>query len=131
MLKSTDVIKNDDGTYTVVGGNLNDGDKGIYVVAKKTRKRTGEKIGESLTIYSFFNARFGKKYDFKRLDEKGNPLSKEDARYDDRNYHHRGMYWNTKKDGTKIYASARDFGNYGHRKHEEIIRLCEQRGWWR
>src|SRR5690606_8711587 len=28
--ESTDVIKNDDGTYKVVGGNLNDNDKGIY-----------------------------------------------------------------------------------------------------
>jgi hypothetical protein len=37
--------------YKVVGGNRNS-DKGIYVVDEKG-KRTGEKIGEMLTEYSF------------------------------------------------------------------------------
>jgi RHS repeat-associated protein len=51
---STDVRKNQDGTYKVVGGNLNDNDRGIYVVDEKG-KRTGEKIGVSATISSFYN----------------------------------------------------------------------------
>jgi len=50
---STEVTANSDGTYTVVGGNANDGDNGIYVVDDKG-KRTGETIGVSLTSHSFF-----------------------------------------------------------------------------
>ncbi|UEG55319.1 hypothetical protein LLH06_10140 [Mucilaginibacter daejeonensis] len=38
---STDVIKNSDGTYTVVGGNIHDNDRNIYVV-DASGKRTGE-----------------------------------------------------------------------------------------
>jgi RHS repeat-associated protein len=56
---STEVTANGDGTYKVVGGNLDDGDKGIYVVAKNGNGelvRTGEKVGESLTTHSFYNA---------------------------------------------------------------------------
>lgn len=143
---STDVIKNADGTYKVVGGNLNDGDKGIYVLDKNGKR--GEKIGESLTMYSFYNAdkqdgknqtgwkgtidtksnesgslvvgfkskavdeyivtymmnaTDGKEYDFKR---KGDPES------NDRNEHHRGSLFGRKSDGTAVYASARDAGNY-------------------
>jgi hypothetical protein len=56
---STEVNKNEDGTYTVVGGKA-DGDKNIYVVDSKN-KRTGEVIGKSLTEYSF-------------LDEKGDAI---------------------------------------------------------
>ncbi|WP_450091406.1 hypothetical protein [Paenimyroides aestuarii] len=147
--ESTDVTKNDDGTYKVVGGNLNDNDKGIYVV-DSNGKRTGEKIGESLTMYSFynadswdaeegkkigwvgtidtkskesgklasnfiqkaettfigsymFNATDGKKFDFKRDN---------DAENNDRDFHHRGSLWNTKAEGPKVYATARDAGNY-------------------
>jgi hypothetical protein len=54
---------------------------------------------------------FREELDFKRLDESGTPLEETDPRYGDRNYHHRGMYWNTESDGDKIFASARDFGN--------------------
>ncbi|MGB8190271.1 MAG: RHS repeat-associated core domain-containing protein, partial [Chitinophagaceae bacterium] len=153
---STNVRKNADGTYTVVGGNLHDKDRGIYIV-DANGKRTGEKIGVSATMYSFYNADVhdpieqqgwkgtinpksmegvkwynskirnstpdlvgymmnasdGKKYDLKRLDPSGVPLTKTDARFNDRNYHHRGMYWNKEADGTPIYGSARDFGNTG------------------
>ncbi|MEM9547809.1 MAG: SpvB/TcaC N-terminal domain-containing protein [Bacteroidota bacterium] len=153
--QSTHVRDNGNGTYTVVGGDLNDGDKGIYVVDENS-KRTGEKIGVSATMYSFYNddaqdsedqqgwkgtidinsregmdffnskirnnepglfsymwnATSGEKYDLKRLDENGNQISEDDPRYDDRNYHHRGSYYNTDDNGNKIYASARDFGNY-------------------
>lgn len=151
---STDVVQKEDGTYKVVGGNLNDGDRGIYVV-DGDGKRTGEKIGNSATMYSFYNddkhdpvdqqgwkgtidvnstegsdfindirsnepglvnymanAISGGDYDLKRLDENGVPLSKNDERYNDREYHHRGSQYGTESDGTKIYGSARDFGNY-------------------
>lgn len=58
---SIDVVKNEDGTYKVVGGKA-DGDKNIYLVNNANDKeRTGEVIGESLTEYSF-------------LDEKGNAI---------------------------------------------------------
>jgi RHS repeat-associated protein len=50
---STDVNKNKDGTYTVVGGKV-DGDKNIYVVENKN-KRTGEVIGKTLTDHSFLD----------------------------------------------------------------------------
>lgn len=145
--KSTDVKDNGDGTYKVVGGNLKDGDKSIYVV-DANGKRTGEKIGESLTMYSFYNedkqdgsgqtgwkgtidtnsnesgrlvqgfmaeaenidildympnATDGRKYDFKRNGNEKN---------DDREKHHRGSVFSKKSDGTLVFASARDAGNY-------------------
>ncbi|MGP1500491.1 MAG: RHS repeat domain-containing protein [Bergeyella cardium] len=46
-----DVIKNENGTYTVVGGKANN-DKNIYVV-DNGGKRTGEVVGQMLTEYSF------------------------------------------------------------------------------
>lgn len=149
MSASTEVTDNGDGTYKVVGGNLNDGDKGIYVV-DENGKRTGKKIGESLTMYSFYNADTwdaeegkkigwvgtintnshessslflnfkeeadevfildymrkaidGKKFDFKRDGDPDN---------NDRDFHHRGSIWGKKKDGTLVFATARDAGNY-------------------
>ena len=146
---STIVTDEGNGRYKVVGGNLNDGDKGIYVVTKSSDGeyvRTGEKLGESLTMHSFYNsdkhdkpeqqgwkgtidvnsteskdfvemvknqepgfkdyfskARNGEKYDIKRGGDPNN---------EDRNFHHRGSEFGTKADGTKVYASARDAGNY-------------------
>ncbi|MCB9018859.1 MAG: hypothetical protein H6546_00850 [Chitinophagales bacterium] len=47
----------EEGKYKVVGGNLDDGDRGIYVV-DESGERTGQKLGESLTMYSFYNADF-------------------------------------------------------------------------
>ena len=47
----TEVTKNEDGSYTVVGGKA-DNDKNIYVV-DKNGKRTGNIIGQSLTTHSF------------------------------------------------------------------------------
>ncbi len=52
--ESTDVRKNKDGTYTVVGGNLNDGDNGIYV--KNNNGSRGDLIGYSATPASFYYA---------------------------------------------------------------------------
>lgn len=53
-LEHTDVTANKDGTYTVVGGDANDGDKSINIVDEKG-KTTG-KLGESLTTHSFADA---------------------------------------------------------------------------
>ena len=52
---STDVIRNDDDTYTVVGGDANDGDNNIYVVSPESGERTGDVVGESVTSHSFFD----------------------------------------------------------------------------
>jgi RHS repeat-associated protein len=52
MFESTDVEKNEDGTYTVKGGKV-DGDRSIYIVVNG--KRTGEKVGKSFTEFSFLN----------------------------------------------------------------------------
>jgi len=57
-VESTDVKKNANGTYTVVGGDINDGDLGIYVVDDKG-VRTGEKIGETMTYQSFYYSETG------------------------------------------------------------------------
>lgn len=142
---STDVTENDDGTYKVVGGNLNDRDKNIYVVGTDG-KRTGETIGESLTMESFYysetnewkgtidptdgsglkfinndiignknlgiisymwNGVGGGDYDFKRL---GPNRGKDEQNNSD--YFYRGMPFGHKNDGEKVYASARDIGNY-------------------
>jgi len=46
-------------------------------------------------------------YDFKRL---GPKRSKDEN--NNVNYFYRGMPFGSKKDGTKVYASARDIGNY-------------------
>jgi len=48
-----DVVKNGDGSYTVVGGQANS-DRNIYVVGNDG-KRTGEIVGQMLTDYSFHN----------------------------------------------------------------------------
>ena len=49
--KHIEVTENEDGTYSVSGGELNR-DRNIYVI--KDGKRTGEVIGKTLTNYSFF-----------------------------------------------------------------------------
>lgn len=51
--ESTIVKDLGDGKYEVVGGDADDGDKGIYVDDGKGGK--GEKIGESITSHSFFD----------------------------------------------------------------------------
>jgi RHS repeat-associated protein len=48
---STQVDENEDGTYTVVGGDQNDGDNGIYI--KNEDGTNGELIGYSVTPESF------------------------------------------------------------------------------
>ena len=151
--RSTEVISAGNGRYTVIGGSLTDKNRGIYVVTEKDGKyeRTGEKLGNSLTMYSFynsdswdaeegmkvgwvgyidvnseesknlvenfreeaqdmgllyymFNATDGRKYDFKRNGDKDN---------NDRDFHHRGSKWGkVDTDGSQIYGSARDAGNF-------------------
>ncbi|MFV0506733.1 MAG: hypothetical protein ACK5L5_08505 [Bacteroidales bacterium] len=51
MLDDLEVTQNNNGTYTVVGGQANS-DKNIYVVGEYGN-RIGETIGEMLTEYSF------------------------------------------------------------------------------
>jgi RHS repeat-associated protein len=57
--RSTNVTKNGDGTYTVVGGNLNDKDKGIYVGAQDDKgnfTRTSDNpIGKRTSMTTFYN----------------------------------------------------------------------------
>ncbi|XLS30997.1 RHS repeat-associated core domain-containing protein [Flavobacteriaceae bacterium M23B6Z8] len=56
---STHVVLQEDGTYKVVGGDLEDDDKNIYIIAYDedgNAHNTGISIGESLTMYSFYNA---------------------------------------------------------------------------
>lgn len=143
--RSTWVTDLGDGTYKVVGGDLDDDDLNIYVFQKDESGKfliKGKSIGKSATATSFYdsgevigeegrwvldaiidpndpsgveflsglikenpslidgyavNAGNGGKYDFKA--KRGN--------------HYRGMPIHTAKDGTNIYASARDIGNIG------------------
>lgn len=57
QFESTDVEKNEDGTYHVVGGNQNDGDNGIYV--RNEDGSRGQLIGFSATPESFYNSGMG------------------------------------------------------------------------
>lgn len=66
------------------------------------KKFMGEANGLELGEY-MENATDGKKYDFKR---NGDPEN------NDRENHHRGSEFYRKEDGTKVYASARDAGNF-------------------
>lgn len=52
LLESTDVTLNDDGTATVQKVDVDDGDKGVYVV-DENGNRTGERLGETVTTHSF------------------------------------------------------------------------------
>lgn len=140
---STDVIKEKNGTYTVVGGDITDGDNSIYEVngdGSKTR------IGYSATPYSFYNtdenafmgridpnnnsgriflngllknnpseAYYGyKATGGKKFDfKRTNGTDK--AIYSDKKVsdYFRGMPILGKENGFSIYASARDVGNIG------------------
>ena len=61
---STQVIMIDSLHYMVYGGDLDDNDKNIYVVAYNAEtdnyERTGQILGESVTINSFYNSDEGK-----------------------------------------------------------------------
>nr|WP_225969621.1 RHS repeat-associated core domain-containing protein [Treponema pedis] len=134
-----EVSDNGDGTYTVSGGKENS-DKNIYLTVNG--QRTGDIIGVMFTEHSFFNGgkvvagavinpndssgqeflndfkentpglfsyifsegKTGKKYDFKNIGIKNgdNQLI----------YHHRGMPLGVDKNGSKIFGTARDVGNY-------------------
>ena len=135
---STDVTKNEDGTYTVTGGNA-DKDRNIYVV-DKNGKRTGEVMGKSKTSHSFLDEN-GKAVKGAILDPKSsagqtfltklegdNPSllgymweARNGKDYDfkdegiedkgkltDLQYRYRGS-----KDDNGDYGSARDYGNMG------------------
>jgi RHS repeat-associated protein len=65
--RSTYVTLNSDGTYKVVGGNLNDKDRNIYLLKEgKDGKIEKSSIGQSVTMYSFYN---------QTKDENGNEYS--------------------------------------------------------
>jgi hypothetical protein len=59
--ESTIVTANDDGTYTVIGGDQNDGDNGIYLESEQCDDTcgNGELIGYSATPESFFYSETG------------------------------------------------------------------------
>lgn len=128
-----EVVVNDNGTYTVVGGTLNS-NKNIYIV--KDGKRTGEVLGQTMTNYSFFseegevmkgaiiNPADNSGQEFLDGLKSNNPSlisymfnathgEKYDFKVqggaDDKNVN-RGMPVNI--DGNTVYASARDIGNY-------------------
>ena len=56
--RSTWVVANGDGTYSVKGGNLEDNDLNIYVVDydEEGKIRIGESIGKSSSITSFYDS---------------------------------------------------------------------------
>ena len=55
--ESTQVVDNGDGTYTVVGGNVKDGDNGIYL--RKSDGSNGKLLAYSATPESFYNSETG------------------------------------------------------------------------
>jgi|GEM_PF-3668441 len=134
--RSTNVKDMGDGKYKVIGGNLEDKDKGIY-------DKKGKKIGESLTMYSFYSDDNHDSDDDRGwkgvIDTKSteardffqNEVKKESSsisyflnaggskKYDvksrggdSRDNNYRGSIFET-KDGMSIFASARDAGNFG------------------
>ena len=60
--RSTWVVANPDGTYTIEGGNLDDNDLNIYVVTydEDGNMNIGESIGRTTSITSFYNYDKGK-----------------------------------------------------------------------
>jgi hypothetical protein len=55
--RSTYVLQNSDGTYSVIGGNLDDDVQNIYLFGFKEGKYTGRtSIDKSATMTSFYNA---------------------------------------------------------------------------
>lgn len=139
--ESTRVKQESNGTYTVVGGDIKDGDNGIYI---DNNGENGEKIGYSATPYSFFNTdknkfmgtinpkdKSGKKFLNSLLAENPNEIGyglnatrakKYDFKrtngtsemiYDTPEDFFRGMPILDETDGLPIYASGRDVGNIG------------------
>lgn len=139
---STDVIKNDNGTYTVVGGTA-DEDLNIYIT--ENGKRTDEVIGQSLTEHSFLddnghamygdiinpNDQSGQSFLHNEIIE-GDPNilaympnATGGKKYDFKirdiknrgeqtkvQYHYRGMPLKD-AEGKIVYGSVRDVGNFG------------------
>ncbi len=55
--RSTYVIDNGNGTYRVVGGDINDKDRNIYVLSiRKGQLKKGKSIGVSATMTSFYDS---------------------------------------------------------------------------
>ncbi|MDE6480614.1 MAG: hypothetical protein K2L45_10120 [Muribaculaceae bacterium] len=142
--RSTWVTDLGDGTYQVIGGDLNDKDKNIYVYQKSEDGKhlvRGKSIGQSATMYSFYdsgetagqqgnwvhgaiidpNDLSGKEF-LSGLINDNPPLidgyavnagNRKQYDFKARGNHYRGMPLHAAKDGTRIYASARDIGNIG------------------
>ncbi|MBF8961757.1 hypothetical protein I0P70_00750 [Pontibacter sp. FD36] len=135
---STIVKKNEDGKYTVVGGDANDNDRGIYLDDGNGGK--GERIGQSKTTHSFFdekdrpvvgavldpNSTAGQEFLNKLEEDDPSLLSymfnatngekydfkdegiKDKGEQTDLQYRYRGSV-----DSNGDFGSARDFGNMG------------------
>ena len=134
---STQVVMIDSTRYMVVDGNLDDNDRNIYVVAWNNDgklERTGQVIGQSATMWSFYNSdsnswEQGSVIDLsddsansfmeKIQNDNENLLTymgkgKNGQEYDFKNNGdpYRGMHASFMGDQTTL-ASARDIGNYG------------------
>lgn len=142
-VESTIVEKNKDGTYQVKGGNVNDGDNGIYLQGKDGAK--GDLVGYSATPSSFFesetntwqgkinpNDQSGRDFLNEKIirDNPGTYMYAKNAgngkkydfkstngtsgiKYEKTSDFYRGMPILGTKNGKQIYASARDIGNIG------------------
>ena len=134
---STQVVMIDSTRYMVVDGNLDDNDRNIYVVAWNNDgklERTGQGIGQSATMWSFYNSdsnswEQGSVIDLsddsansfmeKIQNDNENLLTymgkgKNGQEYDFKNNGdpYRGMHASFMGDQTTL-ASARDIGNFG------------------
>ena len=134
---STQVVMIDSTRYMVVDGNLDDNDRNIYVVAWNNDgklERTGQVIGQSATMWSFYNSdsnswEQGSVIDLsddsansfmeKIQNDNENLLTymgkgKNGQEYDFKNNGdpYRGMHASFMGDQTTL-ASARDIGNFG------------------
>ena len=142
-VQSTIVEKNNNGTYTVIDGDANDGDNGIYV--NDVNRGKGELIGYSATPESFFFSEEGQWLGtIDPSDESGrnflnnqiigdNPSVPEyiatakggepldfkrtngidEVQFNTPEEFYRGMPLLGEKSGKQIFGSARDVGNIG------------------
>jgi len=137
--EDVEVIANENGTYTVTGGTLND-NKNIYIM--KDGERTGEILGQTFTENSFFsdkgeiikgavinqNDNSGQEFIARlaydnpglveyavngRNNHKYDFKSEGDVKGEDNSInHYRGMPLKD-ANGNTVYGTARDVGNYG------------------
>ena len=141
--ESTIVDKNEDGTYTVIDGDANDGDNGIYI--NDGNRGKGELIGYSATPESFFfseegqwlgtidpSDQSGRNFlnnqiigddpsipEYIATAKGGEPLDfkrtngTDEVQFNTPEEFYRGMPLLGEKNGKQIFGSARDVGNIG------------------